>query len=116
MRYLSLLAALMLCFCLTACGGESESSGSRERQPAPQTPTPETPEASETPEAPSDDAGASVSDAADDAVPVNAECLVSGKAIPTEGMRVSYNGKVYGFCCKNCVAKFKAEPEQYASK
>jgi YHS domain-containing protein len=27
-----------------------------------------------------------------------------------------YKGKTYYFCCKDCLAKFKADPEKYAKK
>ncbi len=27
-----------------------------------------------------------------------------------------YNGKIYGFCCEDCVKDFKKDPEKYADK
>ncbi len=41
-------------------------------------------------------------------------CPVSGEAIGEgQGIKVSYYGKEYTFCCEGCVAKFKKEPMDY---
>ncbi|MBI1335923.1 MAG: YHS domain-containing protein [Phycisphaera sp.] len=55
-----------------------------------------------------------VKDAAEDAVAVNAKCPVSGDPIDAKGAKVVYDGKVYGFCCDDCIKAFKANPAKYA--
>lgn len=41
-------------------------------------------------------------------------CPVSGEAIGEgQGVKFSYYGKDYTFCCEGCVAKFKKEPMNY---
>ncbi len=111
MRYLSLLATLVLCLGLAACDGGTDG-GNTTPPPAPES-TP-APDAEPAPETDADDAGAAVTDAADDAVAVNTECPLSGRAIAAEGKRVSYEGKVYGLCCNGCVDKAKADPSLLA--
>lgn len=43
------------------------------------------------------------------------KCPVSGQAIDAAQM-VEYEGKQVYFCCENCPAAFKAEPEKFLSK
>ncbi len=40
-------------------------------------------------------------------------CPVSGETIEGEGVKFSYLGKEYTFCCDGCVGKFKSEPANY---
>ena len=42
-------------------------------------------------------------------------CPVMGGAID-KNIFVEYKGKKVYFCCKDCVEKFKADPEKYVSK
>ena len=42
-------------------------------------------------------------------------CPVMGKAIDKK-IYTEYKGKKVYFCCKECLEKFKAEPEKYLSK
>jgi len=42
-------------------------------------------------------------------------CPVMGGAID-KSIFVEYKGKKVYFCCKDCVEKFKADPEKYVSK
>jgi YHS domain-containing protein len=62
---------------------------------------------------------------ADDATPpttapaataVNTKCPVSGDAIDPTVPTVQYQGLNIGFCCKDCRAKFVANPDQYIAK
>lgn len=46
----------------------------------------------------------------------NDKCPVMGSAVKKSVTTVTYNGKVYGFCCKGCTAKFAANPEKYLSE
>ncbi|QOJ30547.1 MAG: YHS domain-containing protein [Ignavibacteriales bacterium] len=39
-----------------------------------------------------------------------------GDEVDPEVKTVTYNGKVYGFCCKGCIKKFSNNPEKYAAK
>ena len=59
-------------------------------------------------EAPGADAGA----AGDSTVPVNTVCPVSGTAVDP-AHTVTHDGKVVGFCCPNCVAKFNEDPTPF---
>ncbi|MDO8662962.1 MAG: YHS domain-containing protein [Candidatus Omnitrophota bacterium] len=42
-------------------------------------------------------------------------CPVTGEAfgIEANSKKMSYKGKVYYFCCLDCVALFKADPNKY---
>ena len=44
---------------------------------------------------------------------VNAKCPVMGDEVDKAVTTVTYNEKVYGFCCKGCVKKFAANPSKY---
>lgn len=44
----------------------------------------------------------------------NKVCPVMGNKVDPEGPTVEYNGKIYGFCCPGCDAKFEKNPEKYA--
>jgi YHS domain-containing protein len=48
-------------------------------------------------------------------VPVNKYCPVdpTSKIDPT--VTYMYNGKTYGFCCKDCITEFKKDPAKYAA-
>jgi len=43
----------------------------------------------------------------------NKVCPVKGEEVDAESPTVKYNGKVYGFCCPGCDAKFQKNPEKY---
>lgn len=45
----------------------------------------------------------------------NQVCPVMGKPVNPKVKTVSYNGKVYGFCCSGCDKKFAADPARYAT-
>ncbi len=50
----------------------------------------------------------------DSTVSTGMTCLVSGEPIGEgQGVKFSYYGKEYTFCCEGCVAKFKKEPLNY---
>ena len=44
----------------------------------------------------------------------NANCPVQGNPVDGKTFTI-YGGKVYGFCCPDCISKFKSDPEQYIS-
>ena len=44
----------------------------------------------------------------------NKVCPVMGNKVDVEGPTVEYNGKLYGFCCPGCDAKFEKNPEKYS--
>ena len=46
------------------------------------------------------------------AQPVNKICPVEGDAVDPN-ITTQYEGKTIGFCCKDCPAKFKGDPEKY---
>ncbi len=48
-------------------------------------------------------------------IAINATCPVSGAPVDAN-FRVVYDGKVVGFCCEKCAAKFLADPKAYAAK
>lgn len=47
--------------------------------------------------------------------PINAECIVSGKAIDS-AHTTTYEGTLIGFCCSDCREKFLADPKSFADK
>jgi YHS domain-containing protein len=44
---------------------------------------------------------------------INKFCAVNTKDEVDPDVTVEYKGKIIGFCCKDCIPKFKAEPEKY---
>lgn len=49
----------------------------------------------------------------------NEICPVSGEKVGEGGMKPAtydYKGKIYNFCCTDCVEKFKKDPEKYIKK
>ena len=55
----------------------------------------------------------SVDDSADLTI-WNKVCPVMGNKVDVDGPTVEYNGKLYGFCCPGCDAKFEKNPEKYS--
>lgn len=49
------------------------------------------------------------------AKPINAKCPFSGKDLNPEA-NATYKGQVIGFCCKDCLAKFNADPDKLIEK
>jgi hypothetical protein len=47
--------------------------------------------------------------------PVNTVCPVSGSPVNVK-YTIVFEGRLVGFCCPNCPAKFWAKPDDYASK
>ena len=48
------------------------------------------------------------------AKPVNKTCPVEGKDHEVDPkVTVVYKGKTIGFCCEDCIPKFKADPDKY---
>ncbi|MBV9491693.1 MAG: YHS domain-containing protein [Verrucomicrobia bacterium] len=47
---------------------------------------------------------------------INTICPVSGDQVGSVGkpVYVEYNGKKIAFCCKDCVKKFRKNPDKYA--
>jgi YHS domain-containing protein len=48
-------------------------------------------------------------------VPVNKYCPVDPTSVIDPKVTYMYNGKTYGFCCKDCIAEFKKNPAKYAA-
>ncbi|MDZ7624674.1 MAG: YHS domain-containing protein [Ignavibacteriaceae bacterium] len=44
----------------------------------------------------------------------NKVCPVMGNKVDVDGPTVEYHGKLYGFCCPGCDAKFEKNPEKYS--
>ena len=44
----------------------------------------------------------------------NKVCPMMGNKVDVDGLTVEYNGKLYGFCCPGCDAKFEKNPEKYS--
>lgn len=59
-----------------------------------------------------DTPGADAGAAADPTTPVNTVCPVSGTAVDP-AHTVTYEGKLVGFCCPNCLAKFNEDPAPF---
>jgi YHS domain-containing protein len=47
--------------------------------------------------------------------PVNSKCPLTGKPV-NAAHTFSYKEKLVGFCCGNCLAKFKKEPDKFFGK
>ena len=47
------------------------------------------------------------------ATPINKFCAVEHEDEVDPKVTTVYNGKIIGFCCKDCVPKFKQDPERY---
>ena len=47
---------------------------------------------------------------------INTTCPVSGDEVGSVGkpVYVEYNGKKIAFCCKDCVKKFRKNPDKYS--
>jgi YHS domain-containing protein len=56
------------------------------------------------------------SDAPPNSKPFNTKCPVTGEDVDASVQTVKYDGKIYGFCCADCVGTFKKDPAKYASK
>lgn len=56
---------------------------------------------------------ASTAHAATEAGSVNAICAICGMPVDPKLGTIEYKGKMVGFGCKTCPAKFRAEPEKY---
>lgn len=56
-----------------------------------------------------------VTDAAADAVASNAKCPIGGEPVQADGKKVVFNGKVYGFCCDDCIDEFKKDPAKHVA-
>ena len=61
-------------------------------------------------------ATADIVEAAATATAVNGMCPLSGKDIDPDGLKLSYKGKVIGFCCANCPTAFQKDPEAAMAK
>ncbi len=48
-----------------------------------------------------------------DGTPVNTVCAICGMKVNPKIATAEYQGKVIGFGCKQCPAKFAANPERY---
>ena len=46
--------------------------------------------------------------------PWNAVCPIQGDKVDPKVKTVKYNGKEYGFCCDDCIAKFQNNPAKYS--
>ena len=49
------------------------------------------------------------------AAPVNKYCAVNTKDLVDPKVTLVYKGKVYGFCCEDCIKDFQKDPEKYAA-
>ena len=47
------------------------------------------------------------------AKPINKYCAVDRDDAVDPTVTYLYQGKVIGFCCEDCIPKFKADPEKY---
>lgn len=43
----------------------------------------------------------------------NKKCLIENKDDVVAGVTCTYEGKIYHFCCKDCIPTFKADPAKY---
>jgi len=95
-----ILAIILLVFMVSACGQEqkadTQARESEITEQAAEQPSGETVETT-------------------DAVPVNKYCMVVSEHEVDPKVTLEYEGTVYGFCCEDCIPKFKKDPEKYIS-
>ncbi len=53
--------------------------------------------------------------AANDSYPLT-KCVVSGEDLGDKPYVFTHNGQTVKLCCKDCLAKFNAEPDKYMAK
>jgi YHS domain-containing protein len=46
----------------------------------------------------------------------NTVCPVSGDKVGDSPVVTEYDGKIYHFCCADCVKEFKADPDKFVKK
>jgi YHS domain-containing protein len=46
---------------------------------------------------------------------VNSKCPLTDKPV-NAAHTFAFKGKVVGFCCKDCLARFKKEPDEFFAK
>jgi YHS domain-containing protein len=46
----------------------------------------------------------------------NKTCPVGGDDVDPKVKTVTYKGKTIGFCCEECIADFKKDPDKYGKK
>jgi YHS domain-containing protein len=66
--------------------------------------------------APAEKAPVNAPTAAASSVPVNKYCPVDPTSPIDPKITYMYNGKTYGFCCKDCITEFKKDPAKYAAE
>ena len=49
------------------------------------------------------------------AAPINRKCPIGGEDIDPK-VTIVYDGKVIGFCCKDCIEEFQKNPDKYMKK
>ncbi|MBW7905330.1 MAG: YHS domain-containing protein [Phycisphaerae bacterium] len=59
---------------------------------------------------------AAAQDTASAPAPINALCPVMTEEKVDPAFTTTYRGRVIGFCCDKCLAKFEANPQRYASR
>lgn len=85
----AVIAALL--FSLSACGKHEEPAKNESKKSAEQ----KTPAATNA------------------AKPVNTYCMVMGKHEIDPAVTITHEGITYGFCCEDCIPKFKKDPAKY---
>jgi YHS domain-containing protein len=48
-------------------------------------------------------------------MPVNKNCAIEQEHPIDPEVTYTHDGKVYGFCCENCIDEFKKDPAKYAN-
>lgn len=102
MRMIFMVTLMISVLGIAGCKDESPSSGGDSAAPATSEPAATQPAATQ-PEA-------KIELAKEGAVAVNKLCPIMGNPVNTDGVKVVYDGKVYGFCCAECVEPFKKNP------
>jgi YHS domain-containing protein len=74
--------------------------------------SPNSPPPSQTPPPPTATA-APPTQAASTLKPINRYCAVERDNEVDPSVTYLYQGKLIGFCCEDCIPKFKADPEKY---
>ncbi len=99
-----ILATLLLVFMVSACGQKQEADTQAHQTEITEQATEEATEQTST----------ETTETAK-AAPVNKYCMVVSEHEIDPKVTLEYEGTVYGFCCEDCIPKFKKDPEKYIS-
>lgn len=108
----SLMLSAVLLALAAGCNGNSSDTKHTDMNGGSSTAMPSDPPTTQAAACPTTRPSNQAVQASAQAKPINKLCPIEHDAIdPT--VTYVYNGKVIGFCCADCIPKFKKDPEKY---